>query len=71
MGHKRYVVKNGKVYGPYIYESYRDSEGNVKKRYLGRHHESKQGEFMSLGFIALVMFFSFAMLVKVLFQKFF
>src|SRR3989338_3934170 len=32
---KRYIKKNGKLIGPYYYESYRDEFGNVKKRYLG------------------------------------
>src|SRR3989344_5072087 len=34
MVYKKYILKNGKLHGPYYYESYR--EGNaVKKRYLG------------------------------------
>jgi len=34
-------MKKGKRYGPYLYESYRDSNGNVKKRYLGKYVEKK------------------------------
>lgn len=34
MVHKRYIKKNGKLIGPYYYESYREN-GRVKKRYLG------------------------------------
>ena len=41
MSYKRFVYKNGKVYGPYIYESYRDKDGRVKKRYLGKLNEKK------------------------------
>ena len=32
---KRFIKKNGKLMGPYYYESYRDETGKVKKRYLG------------------------------------
>ena len=31
MSHKRVIKKRGKTYGPYIYESYRDENGDVKK----------------------------------------
>ena len=32
--YKKYIRKNGKLHGPYYYESYRDGD-TVKKRYLG------------------------------------
>ena len=35
MAYKRYFNKNGKRLGPYYYESYRDENGKVKKRYVG------------------------------------
>jgi len=35
MAYKRYVKRGGKVCGPYYYESYRDKNGKVKKRYIG------------------------------------
>ena len=35
MAYKRYARKNGKVYGPYYYESYREG-GKVKKIYIGQ-----------------------------------
>src|SRR3972149_2414521 len=35
MAYKRYAKKNGKVYGPYYYESYREN-GVVKKIYIGQ-----------------------------------
>ena len=41
MSYKKFVMKKGKRYGPYLYESYRDSQGNVKKRYLGKYVEEK------------------------------
>src|SRR3989339_1442984 len=34
MAYKRYFYKNGKTYGPYYYESYRDENGKVRKRYV-------------------------------------
>ena len=73
MTHKRYVIKNGKFYGPYLYESYRDKDGNVKKRYLGRHRDIKRGN-LPITFIAILlslMLFSLFMLFKLLLQKFF
>ena len=39
MAYKKYIKKkvNGKesIFGPYYYESYRDKNGKIKKRYLG------------------------------------
>ena len=35
MAYKRYFYKNGKVFGPYYYESYRDETGKVRKKYVG------------------------------------
>ncbi len=39
MVYKRYARKNGKIYGPYFYESYREN-GVVKKRYIGAEDPS-------------------------------
>ncbi|MFA5061270.1 MAG: LamG-like jellyroll fold domain-containing protein, partial [Candidatus Pacearchaeota archaeon] len=36
MSYKRVIEKKGKSYGPYVYESYRDKDGVVRKRYLGK-----------------------------------
>jgi hypothetical protein len=33
MVHEKYITRNGKKYGPYYYESYRE-DGKVKKRYV-------------------------------------
>ena len=35
MVYKKYHLRGGKRVGPYYYESYRDSSGKVKRRYLG------------------------------------
>jgi len=65
MVHKRYVMKNGKLHGPYIYHSYRDKDGKVKKRYLGKHVEiSKAGVFLAIAF-SFAMLFSFGMIVRI------
>ena len=71
MGHKRYVIKNGKVYGPYLYESYRDAHGNVKKRYLGRHRDIKRANMPFVVVMAVLMLTSLFMLVSIFLKKFF
>ena len=40
---KRYIKRGNHVYGPYYYESYRDKDGKVKKRYLGMKDPNKRG----------------------------
>jgi parallel beta-helix repeat protein len=40
MVYKRYVKKNGKTFGPYYYDSYREGE-KVKKTYIGGEKEYK------------------------------
>jgi len=35
MAYKKFIKKGGKTFGPYYYESYRDENGKIKKRYLG------------------------------------
>ncbi len=45
MAYKRYFYRNGKKFGPYYYESFRDENGKVKKRYIGRQDpHNKIGE---------------------------
>ncbi len=34
MVHKEFIERDGKVYGPYYYESYRGEDGRVTKRYF-------------------------------------
>ncbi|MCX8159161.1 MAG: hypothetical protein N3D20_02620, partial [Candidatus Pacearchaeota archaeon] len=50
MAYKKYIRKDGKVFGPYYYQSYRDEDGNVRKRYvkygeLGLREKFKYGFF--------------------------
>ncbi|MDD5332011.1 MAG: Ig-like domain-containing protein [Candidatus Nanoarchaeia archaeon] len=42
MVHKRYVKKDGKIYGPYLYKSVRDQDGKVKNIYLGEAKEESK-----------------------------
>ena len=63
MGYKRFVEKRGKNYGPYVYESYRDSEGNVKKRYLGKAEKEKGKSGVFLGILAAAFVLAIAVFV--------
>jgi len=35
MAYKKFVKREGKIFGPYYYESYRGKDGKVKKKYVG------------------------------------
>jgi parallel beta-helix repeat protein len=41
MAYKRFVKRDGKTFGPYYYESYRDGS-HVRKRYIGRLDDNKK-----------------------------
>jgi uncharacterized membrane protein len=44
MVYKKFIRRNGKSYGPYYYESYRDENGNVVNRYVSKPEgEDKAG----------------------------
>jgi len=45
MAYKKYFYKNGKRFGPYFYESYRDKEGKVKKKYIGTRPKEERKAF--------------------------
>ncbi len=38
---KRYIHRNGKKFGPYYYESYRDEKGNTHTKYLENYKEPR------------------------------
>jgi len=66
MSHKRVVEKSGKSYGPYLYESYRDADGTVKKRYLGKVVEQQKRSIYVLAIVVailltLILFSSFSL----------
>ncbi|MFH1802555.1 MAG: LamG domain-containing protein [archaeon] len=50
---ERYIRRGGKDYGPYYYESYRDSSGSVKKRYLPDYKPPVEHKGIKL-FVAVV-----------------
>jgi len=56
MGYKRIIEKKGESYGPYIYESYRDKGGNVKKRYLGKAKTENQNRKSIFIFVVSIIF---------------
>ncbi len=41
MAYKKFIKRDGKIFGPYYYESYRDKDGNVKTRYLENYPTKK------------------------------
>ncbi|MFH1521418.1 MAG: hypothetical protein ABIF18_00505 [archaeon] len=57
MSYKRVVKKGGKVYGPYVYESYRDEDGNVKKRYLGKPEDKKKSTHPFIFLVGILTLF--------------
>jgi len=63
MSYKRVVEKRGKKYGPYIYESYRDENGRVRKRYLGKVEKNKKISLYTLfivGVFVLIFIIGFS-----------
>ena len=40
MVHKKYIKRGNKVFGPYLYDNYREN-GVVKTKYLGKSLERK------------------------------
>ena len=71
MSYKRVVKRKDKSYGPYVYESYRDSDGKVRKRYLGKVEEKKINLsviFVS-GFLILFLLMAGSYTTDVLFNE--
>jgi len=60
MAHRKYIKRDGKVFGPYYYENYRE-KGVTKTKYLGKNtvKEKKSGKklIIILFFIALLLIF--------------
>ena len=58
MVYKKYITKDGKRFGPYLYESYRDKDGNVKTRYVSGPEDSQKISarfFVLFGIAAFVL----------------
>jgi hypothetical protein len=47
MAYKRYIRKGGKLYGPYIYKSIRDKDGNVRNIYVGMPEKGRAKKIIS------------------------
>lgn len=58
MVYKKYIKRNGKTFGPYYYESYREN-GRVKTRFVSgprKRDKLKSKKFLFLaGFLFLIM----------------
>ncbi|MFH1710817.1 MAG: hypothetical protein ABH840_00730 [Nanoarchaeota archaeon] len=63
---KRYIKRDGKKFGPYLYESYRDKEGNVKKRYVGKSKHKHKSKLILP--VVLGLFFILALIVILNYQ---
>jgi len=57
MPYKKYINKNGKVYGPYIYRSRRE-DGKVITEYIGKPKEKKKKSWPFLLIIFLILSFT-------------
>jgi len=56
MVYKKYIKRDGKVFGPYYCESYRDEEGKVKTRFISGPKKTKEKLFVLLLIVLLVIF---------------
>lgn len=64
MAYKRYIKKNGKLYGPYTYHSKKEN-GKVISKYLGKSKPKKNyNQIIFLGAIFLFIFVSLFFVVK-------
>ena len=55
MVHKKYIKRGDKIFGPYLYQNYREN-GITKTRYLGIGKEKKERKWVFIfGIIALVI----------------
>ncbi|VVB78602.1 Right handed beta helix region [uncultured archaeon] len=73
MVYKRYIKRNGKVCGPYYYESYRDKNGKVVSKYLPDYKPSRKVAktllFVFLIFVFIVLgLLSFRLTGNAIFQ---
>ena len=71
MAYKRYIKKNGKIYGPYVYHSHR-KDGKVVSKYLGKSSSVKtkkqkniQFKFFLIGLVGLILLLSIILLINI------
>ena len=68
MVYKKYIKRDGKVFGPYYYESYRDENGDVKTRFIsGPHHKDKVIKHIKLKSITFLFLTIAVLFVTLLF----
>ncbi|MFA5855718.1 MAG: hypothetical protein WC867_00015 [Candidatus Pacearchaeota archaeon] len=63
MVYKRYIKKNGKLIGPYYYESYRTEDGRVISKYLKDYKPESIKKNKDMTYLLLIGFFIFLFLV--------
>jgi len=66
MAYKRYFYKNGKKFGPYYYESYRDKNGIVRKRYVGTTIKDTKSFKKTKSFITPTKIFAFILILALI-----
>ena len=64
MVHKKYIKRDGKTFGPYLYENYREN-GVIKTRYLGVGKKEKKIK------IPMIIFGAILLILIVLFVNFY
>ncbi|MEM4330642.1 MAG: hypothetical protein QW273_01380, partial [Candidatus Pacearchaeota archaeon] len=69
MAYKRYFFKNGKIYGPYYYESYRDKDGKVRKRYVGVKDFKERKNYLLVSVLIFFFVISFLYLISLSKEK--
>ncbi|MDH3353283.1 MAG: hypothetical protein OEL87_02445, partial [Nanoarchaeota archaeon] len=66
MAHEKYIKKNGKVFGPYLYENYREN-GRTKTRYIGKGKNKKSWVNLKEGVFSFVKKYKFLLIFTLLF----
>ncbi|MEM4358255.1 MAG: NosD domain-containing protein, partial [Candidatus Pacearchaeota archaeon] len=68
MTHKKWIKRGDKVFGPYLYRTYRDEDGNIKTEYIGKDVEKinlqKFQKFLLLSLFFIFLFFIFLIIIK-------
>lgn len=54
MVHRKYIKRNGRIFGPYLYENYREN-GITKTRYLGKDNKKMRVNFKFIFAIVVIL----------------
>lgn len=71
MVYERYIKKGGQVYGPYLYESYRDKHGVKRTRYVSGPEDVASGKKFSFSFSFFVGIVIALLIVGFLFANYY